>query len=149
MSEPHAASIREFLRFVAVGVLNTADYYLLFVALNRVTWYLVAHVAAFATSMVISFFLNCYVTYRVRPTLRKFLLFPATNAVNFVVTSAGMTVLVSGLAVDPRVAAIAVAFLAVPFTFALSRRILRGTLRSAQDYHRDNRQEIVVDAGDV
>jgi putative flippase GtrA len=116
----------EGIRFVAVGVVNTADYYAAFLLLDRVTWYLLAHVVAFVGSSCGSFFLNCRFTYRVRPTWRKFFLFPLTVGVNFAVTTAALAVLVEAWGFDPRVAAIAAAMFAVPFTFLLSRRVLKG-----------------------
>jgi putative flippase GtrA len=81
---------REGIRFVAVGVVNTADYYAIFLLLDRVTWYLLAHVVAFVGSSCGSFFLNCRFTYRVQPTWRKFFLFPLTVGVNFAVTTAAL-----------------------------------------------------------
>jgi putative flippase GtrA len=116
----------EGARFVAVGVLNTADYYATFLLLDRVTWYLLAHALAFALSSCGSFFLNCRFTYRVRPTWRKFMLFPLTVGVNFAVTTAALALLVQAWGVPPSLAAISAAMFAVPFTFLLSRRVLKG-----------------------
>jgi putative flippase GtrA len=114
------------VRFVAVGAANTLDYYLIFVVLNRVTWYLLAHVLAFAVSACFSFLLNCYFTYRVRPTWRKFGLFPLAVSVNFAVTTVSLVALVQLGDLAPPTAAIIAAAVAVPFTFLLSRRILIG-----------------------
>jgi putative flippase GtrA len=116
----------EAVRFVAVGAVNTVDYYLIFIALNRVTWYLLAHAVAFGVSTCLSFLLNCYVTYRARPTWRKFGLFPLAVAMNFAVTTISLIALVQLGGMAPQAAAIIAAAIAVPFTFLLSRRILKG-----------------------
>jgi putative flippase GtrA len=122
----------EGARFVVVGVVNTLDYYVTFLLLDRVTWYLLSHALAFVVSSCGSFFLNCRFTYRVRPTWRKFLLFPFTVGLNFALTTVALAVLVEGWGVDPRIAALAAAMFAVPFTFLLSRRVLKGHSSSWQ-----------------
>ncbi|KFG01849.1 sugar transferase [Streptomyces scabiei] len=117
----------QIISFALVGVVNTATYsglYLLF--LNRLP-YLAAHILAFALSMTGSFFLNARFTYRTRPTWRKFLLFPLTNATNFLITTAGVYVIVDVLHAGNRFAPLLASGAAIPVTFMVSRTImLRG-----------------------
>jgi putative flippase GtrA len=112
------------VRFAAVGVVNTLTYLALYLALRLAMPYMAAHVVAFVLSMVGSFLLNTYFTYRTRPTWTKFLLFPLTNLVNFVMTTTGMYLLVSVLGMDERPAPLIAAAGAIPFTFVISRVIL-------------------------
>lgn len=114
----------QILRFAAVGVVNTATFYGCYLGLRPWLPYFAAYTVAFVLSMTGSFFLNTYFTYRTRPTWRKFLLFPLTNLTNYVVTSAGVYVLVEWAHMDDRVAPLAAAVAAIPFTYVLSRRIL-------------------------
>lgn len=116
----------QVLRFGLVGVVNTGTYYGLYLLLGLWLPYVAAHVAAFALSMVGSFFLTSYVTYRTRPTWKKFLLFPLTNAANFVITTVGVYVLVDLLGADRRYAPLLAAAAAIPVTFVLSRTIMLG-----------------------
>jgi putative flippase GtrA len=118
------AQLRQVVTFALVGMVNTGTFYCLYLLLNSVLPYYPAYVVAFLVSMVGSFFLNTYVTYRTRPTWRKFLLFPLTNLTNFVVTSVGVFVLVEWLSVGERIAPLLAAAVAIPVTFLLSRRIL-------------------------
>ena len=74
--------------------------------------------------MVCSFLLNAHFTYRTRPTWRKFLLFPLTQATNYGVQSVGLVALVSWLGVSRTVAPLAAAGCALPFTYLVSRRVL-------------------------
>lgn len=113
-------------RFAVVGVLNTAVYYGTYLVLRGFVHYLPAHFLAIAVAMVGSFFVNCYWTFRTRPTWRKFAVFPLTNATNYVLTTVGVVVLVEWLHVDQRVAPLIAAVAAIPVTFLLSRRILAG-----------------------
>jgi putative flippase GtrA len=109
-------------------VVNTAVYYGLYLLFLHWMPYLGAHVLAFALSMTGSFFLNARFTYRTRPTLRKFLLFPLTNATNFLLTTTGVYVIVDVLHAGNRFAPLLASGAAVPVTFVVSRSImLRGT----------------------
>ncbi|MFJ2742635.1 GtrA family protein [Streptomyces sp. NPDC087440] len=112
------------LRFGLVGGVNTGTFYGCYLALHGWLPYYPAYVVAFVVSMVGSFFLNTYFTYRTRPSWRKFLLFPLTNLTNFVVTSVGVFVLVEWGGVGERVAPLVAAVGAIPVTYVLSRRIL-------------------------
>ncbi|MFF0288320.1 GtrA family protein [Streptomyces sp. NPDC005262] len=114
----------QMARFSLVGVVNTGTYYGCYLALLTVLPYLAAHVIAFALSMTGSFLLNSYFTYRTRPTWRKFLLFPLTNAANFVITTGGVWLLVDRAGFSSRYAPLVAAVAAIPITFVVSRAIM-------------------------
>ncbi|MER5745195.1 GtrA family protein [Streptomyces sp. NPDC052095] len=114
----------QLARFALVGVVNTGTYYGCYLALLTRLPYIAAHVLAFALSMTGSFFLNCRFTYRTRPTWRKFLLFPLTNAANFAITTGGVYLLVDVAGLGSRYAPLIAAAAAVPITFLVSRTIM-------------------------
>jgi putative flippase GtrA len=117
---------RHAAKFAVVGVFNTGVYYGSYLLLRMAVHYLAAHAIAIAIAMVGSFLLNCFWTFRTRPTWRKFALWPLTNATNYVMTTVGVVVLVEWLEVDQRVAPLIAAAAAIPVTFLLSRRVLTG-----------------------
>jgi putative flippase GtrA len=117
------------VRFALVGVLNTAIYFGLYLLFKLFFPYLVAHVVAFILSMIGSFFLNCYFTFRTKPTWRKFFLFPLSNVTNFVVTSVGLYVLVQFFCVNQRIAPLLAAVVAIPITFVVAQLVLAGRHR--------------------
>lgn len=119
----------ELVRFGAVGLTNTAVYFGCFIALHSVLAYLVAHVMAFAVSIVVSFFLNCAFTFRVRPTWGRFVRFPLSNLTTFLVMTAGVSLLVEGFDADPDIAALVSALVGVPVSYVVSRLLLVGRLR--------------------
>ncbi|MEU9981991.1 GtrA family protein [Streptomyces sp. NPDC050856] len=132
----------QIVRFALVGVVNTATYYgfyLSFLALRLP--YVAAHVVAFLLAMTGSFFLNCRFTYRTRPTWRKFLLFPLTNAANFVITTSGVWLLVDVVGFSSRYAPLLAAVAAIPVTFVVSRTIM---LRPETPRTRDSLGETVA-----
>ncbi len=114
----------QLARFALFGAVNTGTYYGCYLLLLRVLPYLAAHALAFALSMTGSFFLTSYVTYRTRPTWRKFLLFPLTNAANFAVTTGGVYLLVDLAGFSSRYAPLLAAAAAIPVTFVVSRTIM-------------------------
>ncbi|MCX5338051.1 GtrA family protein [Streptomyces sp. NBC_00140] len=129
---PSSLISRQMLTFAVIGVVNTATYYGPYLLFLTAFPYLVAHVLATLLSMTGSFFLNARFTYRTRPTLRKFLLFPLTNAANFVVTTVGAYVLVDLLHLDRRYAPLLASLAAIPVTFVVSRRIMLPKVEPAE-----------------
>ncbi|MFE2584457.1 GtrA family protein [Streptomyces sp. NPDC059378] len=115
---------RQIVTFAVIGVINTATYYGFYLLFLVSLPYLAAHVFAFLLSMTGSFFLNARFTYRTRPTWRKFLLFPLTNAANFLITTAGVYVIVDVLHQGSRFAPLAASMAAVPVTFVVSRWVM-------------------------
>lgn len=111
------------VRYALVGVVNAATYYVVYLLVLREVGYLTAHVIGLGAAMIVSFFLNCRVTFRVRPSWRRFLLYPASQAVNVAATTVGVVVLV-GAGVDERLAPLAAAVLAVPVSFLAARMVL-------------------------
>ena len=111
------------VRYALVGIVNAATYYAIYLVVLRDVGYLTAHVIGLGAAMIVSFFLNCRVTFRVRPSWRRFVLYPASQAVNVVATTVGVVALV-GLGVDERLAPLAAAVLAVPVSFFAARLVL-------------------------
>lgn len=118
-------TVRRLVRFGVIGVANTAVYYLAYRLLLLITPYVLAHVAAWAISVVFSFFMNAWFTFKVRPTLRRLALFPASSIANLMLTTFGSVALISGLGLDERYATLVMGILAIPVTFALTALILR------------------------
>ena len=117
----------EFTRFIFVGVVNTMSYYSIYLVLHNVFAlpYLLAHIVGFFISLNISFFLNCYVTYRIKPTLKKYLYFPLTQVVNMSVSTALIFIFVEFLHLNSNIAPFAAVLFTVPITFVVSGRILK------------------------
>ncbi|MFJ5552219.1 GtrA family protein [Streptomyces sp. NPDC093225] len=114
----------QVLRFGLVGGVNTGTFFGIYLLLHPWMPYFAAYTLAFLLSMVGSFFMNTYFTYRTRPTWKKFLLFPLTQVTNYVVQSIGLYALVAWAGMDSKIAPLAAAVLAIPFTYLIAQRIL-------------------------
>lgn len=123
----HVSVLRHINRFAIVGGINTVVYYALYLFLHNFLPYLAAHLCAIFIAMTGSFFLNCYWTFQIQPTWRKFALFPLTNLTNYIMTTVGVVIFVEWFGIDERVAPLVAALAAIPVTFVLSRRILTAT----------------------
>ncbi|MEU0375576.1 GtrA family protein [Streptomyces sp. NPDC006283] len=116
--------LRQIVRFSLIGAVNTGTFYIFYRLLLPWMPYFGAYTIAFLLSMLGSFFMNTYFTYRTRPTWKKLLLFPLTNMTNFVVQSAGLFALVHLVGLGKQYAPLVAAMVAIPFTYLLSKRIL-------------------------
>lgn len=118
---------KEIAKFVIVGFINTFDYYVLYLFFNGLVhiYYLIAHILAFLLSMIGSFYMNSYFTYKTKPTLKKFLQFPLTYIVNITVSTSAIYILVHLMHMNKDVAPLLAAGIAIPFTFVISRKILK------------------------
>nr|WP_203332726.1 GtrA family protein [Planococcus beigongshangi] len=113
-------------RFVLVGFLNTANYYILYLFFMHILTlpYMGAHLSAFFISMVGSFYFNSYFTYKVKPTLRKFLQFPLTYVVNISVSSTALFLLVDLLNFNENISPLIAQGITIPATFFVSKKVL-------------------------
>ncbi|NBJ70719.1 GtrA family protein [Clostridium sp. 1xD42-85] len=118
---------REFLRFIIIGVINTINYYAIYLLLHLVfdVHYLAAHITGFMVSLVGSFFLNTYFTFKVKPTWGKFLKFPITQLFNFSVTSLFVFIFTELFHVDSKITPLLAVFITVPMTFVVTGKILK------------------------
>lgn len=115
------SGIRQFASFAAIGVVNTAIYYAVYVTVNRWAPYLAAHAVGYAVAMCASFLLNSYITLRAKPTWLGFARFPLSGAVNVVASGIMLHLAVIVLDMDENLAALAAGLLATPLSFLVAR----------------------------
>ena len=119
--------LKEIFRFIFVGGINTVTFYVFFLLLHHVIglYYLAAHIFAFFISMVGSYFLNVFFTFNVKPSLKTFLQFPITQAVNITVSSLLVYMFVEWLKVPAMVAPLFAVIFTVPITYIITAKILK------------------------
>ncbi|WP_239421760.1 GtrA family protein [Bacillus sp. CGMCC 1.16541] len=120
-------SKNETIKFIIVGFVNTFHYYLWYLLFTEglSIHYLVGHWLSFLISMVGSFYLNTYFTYQSKPSWKKFFQFPLTYVVNITVSTSALYILTEWLQIDNKLAPLLASGAAIPFTFLLSRKILK------------------------
>ncbi|HII1626216.1 TPA: flippase GtxA [Staphylococcus aureus] len=123
LTQTHA----EILKFIIVGGINTLNYYVVYLLLLKLLHieYMISHITGFLVAFVISYYLNCYFVYRVKPTWRKFISFPITQIVNVNLQTVLLYVFVSWLNLPAEIAPFAGLVITIPITFVLSKWILK------------------------
>ncbi|HLR68876.1 GtrA family protein [Virgibacillus alimentarius] len=117
----------EFTKFIIVGGINTLHYYLIYILCLSVfqLHYFLAHTLGFFVSLVGSFFLNSFFTYKIKPTLRKFLRFPLTQVVNTGLSTVLLFLFVDILRIESSIAPIIAVCFTVPATFITTGKVLK------------------------
>ncbi|MCW1928845.1 GtrA family protein [Bhargavaea beijingensis] len=116
----------QFLRFLIVGGINTVNYYLLYLLfLHPLSFsYLISHILAFFISFIVSYFLNCYFVYRVRPTWSKLFKFPLTQIFNMSIQTFIIFLVVDFWGLSATVAPLLAVVVTVPFTYWVTKIVL-------------------------
>lgn len=129
LTQTHA----EILKFIIVGGINTLNYYVVYLLLLKLLHieYMISHITGFIVAFVISYYLNCYFVYRVKPTWRKFISFPITQLVNVSLQTVLLYVFVSWLNLPAEIAPFAGLIITIPITFILSKWILKIVIKVA------------------
>ena len=79
----HSAKFGQFVRFVLNGVLSSAIHYAIYYVLLFWTIANIAYITGYLVSFVSNFFLTSYFTFRTKPTLKRFIGFSGSHALNF------------------------------------------------------------------
>ena len=79
----HSAQFGQFVRFVLNGVLSSAIHYGIYYVLLFWTIANIAYITGYLVSFVSNFFLTSYFTFRTKPTLKRFIGFSGSHALNF------------------------------------------------------------------
>lgn len=117
----------ELARFVIVGGLNNLSYIVFFTIAFKIgrRELLVSNTVAFLLSLVGSFYMNSYFTYKVKPTIKKFLAFPSVYVVSYLINTVCLYVCVNILGISAYIALFIALLFNVPATFIFSRFIMK------------------------
>ncbi|WP_405640433.1 glycosyltransferase [Streptomyces uncialis] len=120
-SEPKRQVVRQLFLFVAIGFVNTAVYFTVYMSLNGWIPYLAAHVLGYAVSVVGSFLLNTYITLRTKPTWQAFVRYPISSVAGLLAAGGLLYLAVSHLGMNENIAALTAGVLVTPLSFLLAR----------------------------
>ncbi len=117
----------EFVKYAIVGCINTADYYLSYLVFMDIFKfaYRISFVLGYVVSILGSYFLNTYFTYKQKPSVKKFLIFPLTYIPNFIIQYLGIILLVDRLNMSRKVAPVITAIVATPITFFVMKYVIK------------------------
>lgn len=124
------ALVGKIARYGVVGVINTLVYYVPYLLLSAVLPYLLAHLISAVPAVALSYFLNCWFTFRARPSLGGLILYPVSNLVNLACTTTALYVLVEFAGASERIAPLLATVAAVPATFMVSQLVITNPIRN-------------------
>lgn len=117
----------EFMRFMFVGGINSLNYYVIYMVCIHILsiHYFVGHLLGYTSSLIGSFFLNVYFTYRVKPTWKKFITFPLSQSVNLIASTIFLFTFIEWFNIDRSLAPVFAVLLMIPITFLITGKILK------------------------
>ena len=117
--------MREFIRFIIFGTLNTFLSYSIYVALLFVVSYPVGYTLSFVAGMFISYCLNARFVFHEKLRLSRALQYPVVYLVQYAIGLVMMYLLVEVAHVSKFLAPFFVVMLTVPITYKLSRYVIK------------------------
>lgn len=115
----------EFRKFLIAGVLNSLLTYTLYILLAIYLRYEIAYGLSYAAGIVISYLLNARYVFNEKYTLKTFFRYPLVYVFQYLLCFVMLYVLVEVMSFDKYLAPLIVIALSIPFTFILSRFMLR------------------------
>lgn len=116
----------QFGKFALVGGLNTVIHNLIYLSLIHLNInYVYSTIIAFSISLIFSFYLNCYFTYKIKPTLKKFILFPISYLPNLFMQLVGIVFIVEVLRISKYLSGLLSSVIAIPLTYVIMSFILK------------------------
>ena len=117
---------QDFMLFVVVGAINSILGYALYLLLLMFVNYALAWSTAYITGIFASYYLNSRFVFHEPLSLVKALRYPLVYVVQYGLGVLFLYILVDLTQLDSRLAPLLVIVLTLPFTFILSRTLIRG-----------------------
>lgn len=114
-------------RFIVTGIFNTSLYFSLYYLFSEGSHlpYIRAHIAASMISILSAYFLHVFYTFRVKPGLLSFVLFPFSQIASMMVQTGLLYILVHWFGISQQRAPFYVTVILFPFTYRLTRTVIR------------------------
>ncbi len=119
------ALARESLRYLIAGGFNTAATYAAYLLLLPLMGYAAAYTVTYIAGIFLSYFLSARFVFRRPLNWRQALQYPLVYGVQYVLGIGFTALLVEGMEIDAAIAPAFVIVLTLPFTFVLSRWIIK------------------------
>lgn len=119
-----SALLRQAVRFVLSGGVNTLATYLLYLLLLNFMHYQPAYAVSFVAGILLAYALSTRFVFRTPHSWVKFSLFPLVYLISYAAGAGVLALAVRRMGVDERLAPIISACVTLPLSFALSRLVL-------------------------
>jgi putative flippase GtrA len=116
--------IKRWLRFLISGALNTSVTYLLYLFLNIFLEYQLAYFLSYFSGIILSYWLNSVIVFKVSLSWKKFFSFPLVYVVQYLIAALILRYTVTQLNIAETIAPLMTIVITLPITYAISRFIL-------------------------
>ena len=121
---------REFALFVFFGAVNTGLSYGIYLLLVLFVAYPTAYTLSYPLGILISYYLNARFVFREKLRLSKALQYPVVYLVQYLLGLGLLYLLVEVAHLSKFIAPILIVLITVPFTYVLSRYVIKGGSRA-------------------
>lgn len=115
----------EFVRFLAIGVVNTFGTYVIYLLLLLLVSHNIAYTLSYIIGIVFAFVLNSKFTFKVKLSLKKMLRYPLVYLVQYLINLFMLNLIIFKFSINEEVAPVIVITLSIPISFILSKLILK------------------------
>lgn len=120
-----SSKMQYWLRFLIGGLLNTGLTYGLYFLLQKVFFYQIAYMIAYACGIVFSYWFNARIVFRTSLSWTGLMTYPLVYVVQYGCSALLLGIFIERLDIPPALAPLLVLVMMIPLTFFLSRWILR------------------------
>lgn len=117
----------KFVRYILMGIFNTANNYFFYMMLKPRMHYQIALILAYIISAVIAYFISTYYIFRKKPNLRTVKLYPITFLPGLILNPLLTGILVKNHILGENIAALLVMLIVVPITYLILKVIYSGS----------------------
>lgn len=115
----------EFFKFVVVGVINTLNHLWIATLAELIYSDMIAYTTGYVLSMIGSYFLNTLWTYKLKPNIKSFIVFPMNYIPNYIIQVVVYWLLLDILAWPGFISKIIAIGAAIPATYIMMSLVLR------------------------
>ena len=111
---------KRFIILCTIGFINTLVYNIFYLLGLLCMNYMISNIIAYLIAMTISFFLNCKYTFKVKPTVKKYIVFPLSGLATFITQTLGLLILVN-VGFPKEFSGLIASLIAIPITFIVMK----------------------------
>lgn len=123
--EQGRTTVQHWIRFITGGAINTGFTYALYFLLQGFIYYQIAYAIAYAAGIVFSYWFNACFVFKVPLTWRGLFAYPIVYAVQYCLSAGLLGFFIEFIHIPRQVGPLLVLVLMIPFTFFMSRWVLR------------------------
>ncbi|WP_413788915.1 GtrA family protein [Psychrobacillus mangrovi] len=116
---------KEFIRFLIVGIINTATTYVIYLILLFYFHYNFSYIVSYLCGIIIAFLLNTKYVFNTTLTFKKAIKYPIVYLLQYILNVIVLNVLVENKILNEVLAPVLVIIISLPVTFFMSKYILK------------------------